>query len=192
MQLEAKKKAILDHETYMANQLAGKVIFKPPLSIWMILIPVIFIYYFWRLQKFSSSIRDFVRHWMRPRAECIDEAFRIASGEQPTPIQEMVPEGRIPPAAVVPYRRWLECLRQHYSDLMAAEGRNWSELVRRTYRKRTNYLLFLNQLNACEKDLDDALLPNLSKETPEAGQTARMIEQWCRKLRRRDADEVFS
>jgi hypothetical protein len=191
MQLEAKKEAILGHETHMANRLAGKVIFKPPLSIWMILIPVIFIYYFWRLQKFSLGIRDFVQHWMHPRNVCIDEAFRIACGEQPAPIQDMVPEEHIPPAAVVPYCRWMECLMQHYNDLMAAQGRNWPELVRSVYRKRTNYLLFINQLNACEKALNDALLPNLSKETPGAGQTAKMIEQWCRKLRHQEADEVF-
>ena len=190
MDLEAKKSAILEHERKSAHLLADQVIYKPELSVWMILIPVVFIYYFWRLQKFSQSKREFVEQWMRQRSACVEEACRVAGGHQPTPVRQMVPEDRIPVAAVKPYTRWVDCLTQHFTDLMKSEGDSLQELVRKAYRNRGNYLLFLNQLNEHEKTLNEALLPKLKKETPGAGEVARQIEKSCRRLRE-DAELFF-
>ncbi len=192
MDLETKKKAILDHEIHMANLLAAKIIYRPELSIWMILIPVVFVYYFWRLKKVASGRREFVRHWMRQRVVCIEEACRVAGGGRPDGIGRLIPEERVPPAARDAYVSWVECLLQHYTDLMSAEGGSWQELVQAAYRKRTNYLLFINQLNERERSLTAALVPGLEKETPAAGATVRLIDQWCRKLRRQDAERVFA
>ena len=45
---EEKAKMILDHEEWFAESLAIKIVEKPTLSVWMILIPIVFIYYFYR------------------------------------------------------------------------------------------------------------------------------------------------
>jgi hypothetical protein len=192
MNLETKKSAIIEHERKSAHLLAEEVICKPELSVWMILIPVVFIYYFWRLQKFSQSRREFVDQWMRQRSACIDEACRIAAGRKATPVRQMIPENQLPAAAVKPYTRWVECLTQHFTDLMKSEGDSLPELVKKSYRNRGNYLLFLNQLNEHEKALNEALLPGLKKETPGAEEVARQIEKGCRRLRRQEAEFFFN
>ena len=69
--IEMKKKLIINYEEIQAQRLASKVIFKPPLVIWYIIIPVIFIHYFYRLQVYSQNRKEFVTHYMRARRRTI-------------------------------------------------------------------------------------------------------------------------
>jgi hypothetical protein len=191
MDLETKKNLILEHETSMARKLAERVIQKPALSVWMILVPVIFVYYFWRFQKFAQGRRQFVEQWMSQRSACIEEAFRIAGGENPTPVDQMVPSESLPPAAVDPYARWVKCLTRHFTELMRTEGNSLKKMVRTAYRRRENYLMYLHQLNESEKALNQALLPDLDKKNHGVQETITLIEKSCRRLRRKDAENLF-
>ena len=48
---------ILAHEEDFAAALARHVIDKPKLSIWMILIPIFFVFYFFQLNKYRDGLR---------------------------------------------------------------------------------------------------------------------------------------
>ena len=59
--ISEKEALILEHETRFADAVGRGVIEKPPLNIWMILIPVIFVHYFYRLNKYADGRKQFVK-----------------------------------------------------------------------------------------------------------------------------------
>ena len=55
---------ILQNEEKFALQLASKVLEKPKLSIWMIMVPIIFVYYFYKMQKYSEGRKVFAENYL--------------------------------------------------------------------------------------------------------------------------------
>jgi hypothetical protein len=97
----------------------------------------------------------------------------------------------LPEAARPAYRAWITVLIRHYGDLLQAPGTDFGELVREAYRSRANYLIFLNQLNGLEKDLDAALNDHLAENEADVAETIRRIEAVTVELRRLLAEAVF-
>ena len=189
--IAAKQDLILRYETRQAQKLADKVIFKPPLTVWYILIPVIFVYYFYRLNRYTSGRKEFVDHFMLSRRRAIEAAAECAARDRPASIDTLVSQARVPAEATGPYKAFARVLVEHYMDLFKAAGRDYDTLVRAAYRTRGNYLIFLNRLGQVEKELDKALAPGLSAEHPAVGETIALIEEQATRLRRAEAERVF-
>ena len=66
---------IMEHEEQFAHALAVHVLDKPRLSIWMILIPIIFVFYFYQVQKFKTGRTTFVEHYLVSRKSALQEAM---------------------------------------------------------------------------------------------------------------------
>ncbi|MEJ2157434.1 MAG: NF038143 family protein [Desulfobacteraceae bacterium] len=179
------------YETLQAQRLSERVIFKPPLTVWYILIPVIFVYYFYRLNKYANGRKDFVRHYMKSRRQAIEAAADSVAGDGPPAIDTLMDHIRLPAEAMKTYRRFALVLAEHYADLLKAAGRDYEALVRSAYRTRGNYLIFLNRLGQMEKELDEALTPGLSAEHPAVSETIALIEKQSANLRRAEAERVF-
>jgi len=95
--LEEKKRLILSHEAVFANRMSLLVIDKPGLSVWMILVPIIFVYWFFRYQKFNAGRKDFADHYMKGIRRALDAACTaIETGQPADPIalsrQSDIPE----------------------------------------------------------------------------------------------------
>lgn len=189
--IETKKNLIIHYETQQAQRLACKVIFKPPLTVWYILIPVIFVYYFFRLNKYSSSRKAFVEHFMRSRKRAIEAATISVVRDRPPGIDDMIAQTRIPSEAVAAFKSYAKVLVEHYADLLNASGGDHDTLLKAAYRTRSNYLLFLNRLGQVEKALDQALAPSLATDQPTVGDTIALIERQIAQLRRDEADRIF-
>lgn len=188
----ATKKDLIDrHETRLAQRLADRVIFKPPLTVWYILIPVIFVYYFYRWSRYTSGRKEFVEHYMLSRRRAVEAAAECVADGRPPSIETLVSQARIPTEAMGEYKAFALVLVEHYMDLLEAAGRDYDTLVRSAYRTRGNYLIFLNRLGQVEKELDKALAPGLVAEHPAVGETITLIEQQAMRLRRAEAERVF-
>ncbi len=188
---EERKTAILDHERDQARKLASEVIFRPQLSIWMILIPVIFVYYFYRLQRYAQGNRDFIRNYLQPREDALEAACAALAADRNPDIGPLIPRDHLPKEAVKPYGAWLRLLTEHYTDLLKSEGKGADGCIRKAYGNRTNYLLFLNRLKKAEADLNKALLPNLTAENSDVPETVKQIEECNERLRRQEAGRIF-
>jgi len=57
--INEKSEIIEKNEQRFAIMLGSRVINKPKLSIWMILIPVIFVYFFYQFNKYKQGREDF-------------------------------------------------------------------------------------------------------------------------------------
>ncbi len=188
---DSKLSVIHDQERQFARELASRVIFKPELSAWMILIPVFFLYYFWRLQQYSNNSRTFVEQWMLPRRQTLDEAGTALEEGREADFAHVIPEDRIPPGALAPYKKWIGALHHYYTDLLRAEGDDYKQLARHAHGDKTTHLLVLNHLHQWEKKLNAALQPHLEASDPEVGEVIRRIETCCESLRREEANRIF-
>jgi hypothetical protein len=190
--IDEHSEIIKNNEQRFAFVLAGRVISRPKLSIWMILIPVIFVYFFYQFNKYKQGRADFTDNYLITRKRALNAA-RVAVLENRDPnLEETVKLAKLPPETLNAYRELLVVLVQHYTDLLRAEGEDIAGLVKSAYRTRTNYLLFCNRLNQVERGLNAALRPHMRESTDGFDDVVRKIEEVSIELRRQEVDLIFS
>lgn len=189
--LDHKKELILRHEEKFAHSVAMTVIDKPKLSIWMILIPIIFIHFFYRFKKFTQGRNEFARQFMITRKRSLEEAAASLEDDRRPDVEALVKMSSSPSPTHADYGEWLKVLLDHYRQLLRSEGDSIEALIRSSYKTRTNYLLFINQLNRVERQFDTALKPFLRETTQGVDGIVTAIEKRCEELRRKDAETFF-
>lgn len=183
---------IMNQERSFAWDVARRVIDTPRLSMWMILIPIILVYHIHRHNKAVKGRSAFVEHYMLSRSRSLEEACHALAEQRPPDIDDVVARAvDLPPSARSAYKAWITVLTRHYGDLLQASGADHKALVQRVYRNRSNYLLFLNQLNQLEKDLNAALNVHLAETTANVTETIERIEAASAELRRLQAEAIF-
>ncbi len=189
--LTQKKDLIAAHEQRLASFVARKVIDKPELSIWMILIPIIFVHFFYRLKKVANGRKEFAHNFMITRRRALEAALDgLESGQPPDPNQ-LCRISSSPEATYKQYAAWLKVLLQHYESLLEADGNSIEELIRSVYRTRANYLLFLHQLHRAEKHFNAALTPHLGDSIEDVTTIVMTMERQSEAYRREEAEEIF-
>jgi hypothetical protein len=189
--LEQKEAWILAQERRLATFVAAHVIEKPLLNIWMILIPVIFVYFFYRLNKVANGRKEFARNFMITRQRALEAAFaRLKFGQSPD-LDELCRMSSAPEATYSEYSAWLKVLLQQYEDLLQAEGDSVEDLIRSVYKTRSNYLLSLNQLNNVEKEFNTALIPYLDASLTDVTPIIKSMEHQSAAYRRQEAERIW-
>lgn len=192
LNLYEKQALILDQEKTFAKSVAGLVIEKPKLSIWMILIPIIFVHYFYRWNQYSEGHKKFSEDFVRTRRAALEEALAALDANRSTDAQKLVAKAKLPAEVNGAYMSWMRILLDHYTDLLSADGTSFKELVRSAYRTKENYLLYINSLNESEKCFNAALKPSLADTTQGVNEIVAKMEGSCRDFRRQQAESVFS
>jgi len=191
MNLTRKKEIILEHESDFAKAIGAAVVEKPQATPWMVLMPFLFIFLINDMLKFKRNLRKFDDEFMINRRQAMDVAFESAlSGLKPN-IDRMVRDSNCLVALRKPYSVWIGALVDHYTDLLLADGGNFEALIRSAYRKRANYLLILNRLNAVEKEFLEALKDCMTGTEGAYGVIA-AVQNESQRLRRDFAEKVFA
>jgi hypothetical protein len=189
--LNQKKELILARELAFANAVGAAVFEKPKVSFWMVLVPLLFLYFIYRMQKYKSGRMKFDEEFMTTRRRAMNIAFEaVEAGTRPD-IDRIARESGLTDALQKPYASWLRVLVDFYMDLLAADGDSFESLVRAAYRNRTNYLLTLNRLNTVEKEFYAAVKPQLAA-TEGAADVITTIETQSQRLRRDLAENIFA
>lgn len=185
-----KKELILERETAFAYALGAKVIEKPKVSFWMVLVPFLFLYFIYGIQKFKKNRTKFKEEFIVTPRQALEVAFRsLQTGRQPD-INAIPRLSDLPAVAEKPYLAWVRALVDHYMDLMAADGDTFAALVRSAYGSRTNYLLALNRLSIMEKELYASLRSSMA-DIPESSDVMAAIQDCTQSLRRSSAENIF-
>jgi hypothetical protein len=189
--LERKKELILQRELLFANAIGAAVFEKPKVSFWMVLIPILFLYFVYRMQRFKNGRMTFDQEFMTTRRRAMDLAVEAAeTGVKPN-VDRIARESGLTDALEKPYASWLSTLVDYYHDLLSVNGDSFDALVRSAYHNRTNYLLALNRLSTVEKEFYTALKPQLAA-TEGAVAIIATIEEQSRRLRRDLAEQIFA
>ncbi len=189
--LERKKELILQRELAFANAVGSAVFEKPKVSLWMVLVPLLFLYFIYRVQKFKNGRLNFDREFMVTRRKAMDLAVEAIETDVKPNIDRVARQSGLMDALEKPYASWLKALVVYYTDLLAASGDSFETLVRSAYRNRTDYLLTLNRLSTVEKDFHAALKPHMAA-TEGAAAIIATIEEQSRRLRREMAEQIFA
>ncbi len=194
MTAEEKWAAILENEKQFASRIALEVIDKPVLALWMILIPVFFVFYFWQLKRYSNGLRDFTKNFLITRERSLQTAYEGLPSTNTPHVDEIVEQAAdLTEKQKKLYRQWVEVLVCHYHHLLLVDGDSYEELVRNHYRKKSNFLLAMNQLNISEKQFNRELFQQDENTAADAVQTVvEEMEQAVEKERKKEARLVFS
>lgn len=186
---EQKRDIIRRHEAAFAELLSAAVIERPKLSVWMILIPIIFIQHFSELRRYSQGRRQFADNYLQNKQQALDLAFHAINSGKESDIDSPAGLSDVP-VDIRPLRADVQkVLARHFLGLLQADGADYDDLVRSAYRDRTAYLLFLNRLNKAENALYAALTGTIADEGA-SGVVEKMARE-AEQLRRREAERIF-
>ncbi|MFH1134641.1 MAG: NF038143 family protein [Pseudomonadota bacterium] len=185
------REMILEQELAFANAVGAGLFEKPKVDYWMILIPLLFLYFYYRLRKYKSGRLKFNQEFMSSRKLALDLAVRaLETGEKPRD-KDIIQWSGVSKALEKPYAAWIKGLVDYYLELLAAPGGTFEDLARSAYRNQTEFLLSLNRLSALERDLYAAIKPNLT-DLEGTGEIIALIEERSRTLRRDLAESIFA
>jgi hypothetical protein len=152
---DRKRALILDHETAFAHALASRVIDRPEISVWMVLLPLLLVYFFQRRKIFKTASAAFAEHYLKPRRR----ALEIVAGSESLDEQSEATPLQQADAALI------DVLAGHYRRLLAARGDDYKALVLASYRNASEYRDYLDRLEKTHDAIDAATLASPGGET---------------------------
>ncbi len=190
-ELLQKKELILHNELLFANRIGAAVFEKPKVNFWMILIPILFLYFVYRMQKYKQGRIKFDQDFMITRRRAMDVAVEAVSLGGSPDVERVVRESTLVDEELrKSYGAWVKVLTEYYMDLLAAKGDSFESLVRSAYKNSMNFLLELNRISTAERQFYSSLRLRLS-ETEGAAAIIATIEERSQQLRRDMAAGIF-
>jgi hypothetical protein len=190
---DQKKQLILDHESQLAHKLALQILDKPKPPIWMIFVPIFFVFFVQKMNQYKSGLAEFVENYLKSRRHAMEAALKAKETGGPPDLDALMEKvGNIPEQARPLFMAWMVLLVGHYSLLLASKGNTHAALVRGGYQSKTNYLLFCKTLNKAENAYSTALLPDMDGDSQDLRHVIEKIDICVTNLRREEADKIFS
>jgi hypothetical protein len=197
---ELKKKfdIILSREQRMARAIALKAIRPKPLSVWEVMIPVIFIMGYMRAK---ADREVFSQNMLFTKKMALEAAFDMIRKETPKThalmqidqktkdLLSSVPDGIYSEQIRREQLEEAALLVDHYSKLLQAEGQDYSALVIGVFPQRQDYINFQQALSALEKKVSQAASRTLGAQT-DAAMLSR-IESVTQELRSAEIQKIF-
>ena len=190
--LSANRDLLLDHERQVARAVAGDVVDRPELAMWMILIPVFFVFYFFQLKRYKNGLKEFSRNFLISRERALDWVHDALRKQSQVDIDELAAQSDSPVEVRNEYRLWMEALVDHFQTLIAVPGSTYEELVRNGYRKKTSYQRALERLNRTEREFNRALASHLPGDQESIAQVVEAMISSVKTHRRSMVDKVFN
>lgn len=197
--LKKKFNVILSHEQMSARSVAAAVIRPKPLSVWEVLIPIIFILMF---MKTREEREVFVQNLMFTKKLALEAAFEwirdqrsidevMVSIEKQT--QELVataPDGIYSEQIRREQLKEARLLIEHYGRLLAADGADFKTLVSSVYPSLADYSDFTEKLRIAEARVTAAARRTLGSRTDT--RTLARIETALNSMRNKQAQDIYS
>ena len=193
LSLEEKKQQILEYEESLAHTLARQVVDKPVPPIWMILIPIFFVFHASKIKEYSEGLKAFADHYLISRRRALDTAYKSVLHEAEPEIDPLMKQAEaIPEKARSLYQQWITLLIDHYRNVLVAPGATAQDRIRSHYRNKSNYLLFSNQFDTAENAFNKALLPEIDGEQEDILYIADKLQQSSVELHRKEVENIYS
>lgn len=185
-----------DHEHQFAYQVAKKVLQKPEISVWLVLIPILFLYYAHRIQQYKAGVHGFGKGLARTKILALDSALEeIKTGRSDDEYKDAFvakDSGSSPKAARVLQVQIaeVELLKAHYRMLLREQGSSFQALVKKTYKTGGKYRFFLNELAKAEEDVQNAVIHSYHPGD-EAQKVVGKMQDVMRTLREEEVRNIF-
>ncbi|MFP4084215.1 MAG: NF038143 family protein [Desulfonatronovibrio sp.] len=159
LSIKEKYDLIYAHEEQLAYRLGKEVINKPEVSVWMILIPILFLHHMYKINQYKAGVSSFAKGMLDPRKKALDMAYQDAS------------QGRLSHREVLDYFpeldagveqqmklaqkqvKMIQVLQQHYFSLLRESGQSYEDIIKKAYPSSGDYRRYMNSLEQAEKEL---------------------------------------
>lgn len=187
---------IREHEFDFARRLAKGVLQRPKISVWLILVPLLFIYYVRRIKIYKADLQrvcDGVVHTKNfaldaaaaeVQGEAVPDYRKQFLGKHPNPTRKVEEVFSLQAAEI-------DLLMAHYRRLLAESAGDYSGLVRGAYKAKRSYREFLEMRGRAEEKLGTAVLEAFQSGEEARAVHHRMVKQ-ARELREEELLAVFS
>ncbi len=171
---------IWNQENQFAYRVARQVLQKPKISVWLVLIPILFLYYAHKIQQYKAAVHDFSKGLTRSKFLALDSAKEeIDSGRKNEDYNEAFSSDDLknsPNVMRVKDKQIaeVELLKYHYKKLLCQQGSSYQDLIRKTYRTAAEYRRFLKELVRAEEEVNEAVLRAYHPEKEARDVTKRM------------------
>lgn len=194
--LEEKYDLIVNQEKLFAYSVAKELINKPETSVWMILIPFLFVYHMFNIQKYKKSIHDFAANFMNTKNKALEMALKELESSQKA---EITLEKCFPQVDSANDKEMRVCQKQlkeieimhaHYLKLLQARGKTYESLVKDAYSRGGDFRVFLNSLTSAENDVNKYVL-KVYQTTDQAKEITKKMEDIVYNFREQDFRKYF-
>ncbi len=189
MSVNRKKDLLLAYEKSLAGELSEKLLDRPKMSVWMILIPLIFVFHCQRHKRFAEGKKAFIREWTRNKEQALCAAVLEVSGQEPrNPEKWRQAVVHLPTACQEAYLRLQHFLTDHYKNVLQATGEDVGMLFSRAC-SRDEYSLFIRRRVELERQFSRELLA--VHDNPEEQSVLRQLNEESALLYERDLAAFF-
>ncbi|MCW7755259.1 NF038143 family protein [Desulfobotulus sp. H1] len=193
---EENYELILSRERRNAYVLAKELISKPEASVWMVLLPILFVHHAFSIQRYKKNIHGFADNFIKTRKKALDLAFgSLTTGENVVinletcfPSLEMSAEKE--KKVCEKQLEEIRILVRHYKELLGAKGKTYEVLVKNAYGTSGKFKEFLNQLEMAEKEVR-RYVTKVFQTTDAAREVSKKIDKAEERIREKEAKEIF-
>ena len=198
--LDTKYDSIFAWEKRLAKAVASKVVEIPPLTVWVFMIPFIFIVNYLRYKRSSVT---FSLNFLFTKKLALEGALDAAKkGENQQDIIARIKEktdnilatdtkGIYSNKIQQKQMAEIKVLLEHYLKLLEADGKSYKLMVKNAYQTRDQYETFLHKLANAEKAVNQTALQAVGK-TKAAHEIVSTMEKTASGIRVEEAKKIFS
>jgi hypothetical protein len=196
--LDTKYESILSRERSLAKAVASAVIESKPLTVWEMMIPLVFIHNFLR---FKRTREVFTLNFLFTKKLALEAAFdTVKKGQSRQQAMARIKEktrnilaadkkGIYSQKIRQRQMKEIELLIEHYRKLLQAEGKDYNSMMKNAYQAWEEYNAFLGQLKRAEKEVNRAAQQTVRVAT--ASDVVSKMEKATERIRTSEAGKIF-
>ncbi len=189
--LKSNRELIAERDAQFARELANRMLKRPNLSIWMILIPIILVFYIQQYQRYAKGKRDFARNYLVSLKKALNAAFSAIEENTEVDMESIGQADELAEESLPKYRKLLEVLVEHYTVLLNAKGETFAELVVDGFANADAYRQALAKLNAAWSELNRSIgRQSFQNDAPQLA-TIKRMERFSEEMREEEATLYF-
>lgn len=196
-ELQKNLRVVEEYEFSFARRLGQGVIEKPKISIWLIMLPILFVHYAQRIRQYKTGLQQFCDGVQHTRKFALGETVDELQGTAETPDYRSSflrghPDGG--PAVEEVLRQQLAeiaLLRDHFRRLLTiTSAADYGVMVRRAYGTEAAYRDFLERLEQVENLVRLAVLQAF-QPSPAAQEVEDRMTRLSKVLREEEIRFIF-
>ncbi|MGI6630500.1 MAG: NF038143 family protein [Bacillota bacterium] len=198
---DEKYESIFAYESKTAQIIASKVMDRPELSPWMILIPIVFIPFLQRYQKYKDSCKVFRDGFLYTKTIALDIAYKVYRNDLPQEgVSELVSKivqknSNVVPEVLNIYQKQIQEIKllcQHYLALLNTEKVQYKDMVVCYYQNESKYRDFLYKLTEAENEVNSAVNATFKEGLIDVPGIMEKMEKYLLQFRLDEAKKFFN
>jgi hypothetical protein len=201
--LEARHAMILHQERVLSYELAKVMIKKPRVSVWMVMLPLLFLFFIQDVRKYKAGIRDFADGFFKNKKIALDLTLKAMLEDVPLKEALTAFASNVEPVLSDQMElhekqmKEIAYLMMHYQRLLTARGDTYEALIKNTFGSAAAYQRFLDGLADLEREVIRSALTfarsdGVAKEVETPQELAKLMQNAMRQIRRRECERIFS